>query len=141
MEAFGVALALAGGLAGAPIFCFVLAKLVRPFKRLASAAFWIAVPLVVLYASELVLVLARGVLATRALIGPPYFLIHVVLTLSAAPALACLLILGRRSLAAWWPAVAVVCWVVGAASIFYQYDVAETLYGIDVHDGPYQRPW
>ena len=126
---------------GAPIFCFVLAKWIRAFPHLASVAFWVAVPPVVLYASELLLVLTRGVLSTRAVIGPSYFWIHVLLTFSAAPALACVLILGRRNLAAWWPLVASICWVVGAGSVFYQYDVAETLYGIDGQGGPYQWPW
>jgi len=141
MEAFGIALLLAAGLVGAPIFCFVLAKVVRPLPRVASVAFRVAVPLILLYSSELLLVLTRGVLSTRALIGPPYFLIHVLLTFSAAPALAGVLILGRRSLASWWPLAAAICWVVGAGSIFYQCDVAETLYGIDAQGGPYQRPW
>jgi hypothetical protein len=141
VEAFGIALALVGGLVAAPIFCLALAKMVRPFPRVASSAFWLSVPLVLLYALEVLLVLTGGVLFTRALIGPPYFLIHVLLTFSAAPALACVLILGRRSLSNWWPLVAAVCWLVGAGSVFYQYDVAETLYGIDGQGGRYQWPW
>jgi hypothetical protein len=141
VEAFGIALVLVGGLVAAPIFCLALAKMVRPFPRVAFLAFWIAVPLVLLYASEVLLVLTRGVLFTRALIGPSYFLIHVLLTFSAAPAFACVLILGRRSLSTWWPLVAAICWLVGAGSVFYQYDVAETLYGIDGQGGPYQQPW
>jgi hypothetical protein len=141
VETVGIALALAGGLLAAPIFCLILSKVVRRFPLVASVAFCVAVPLVLLYASEVLLVLSRGVLSTRALIGPSYFLIHVLLTFSAAPALACVLILGRRNFAAWWPLVAAICWVVGAASIFYQYDVAETLYGIDFQAGPYQWPW
>jgi hypothetical protein len=141
MEVLGIALALVGGLVAAPIFCFVLAKVVRRFPRIAALAFLVAVPLVLLYALELMIVLTRGILSTRALIGRPYFLIHVVLTFAAAPALACVLILGRRSLASWWPLAAAICWFVGAGSIFYQYDVAETLYGIDGQGGPYQFPW
>lgn len=141
MEAFGIAIALVGGLVAAPIFCFVLAKVVRRFPRVAALLVLVSVPLVLLYALELIIVLTRGILSARALIGSPYFLIHVVLTLSSAPALACVLILGRRSLAAWWPLAAVICWFVGAGSIFYQYDVAETLYGIDGQGGPYQWPW
>jgi len=141
MEAFGIAIALAGGLVAAPIFCFVLAKVVRRFSRVAALLFVVSVPLILLYASELIVVSMRGVLSTRAMIGPVYFLIHVVLTLSSAPALACVLILGRRSPAAWWPLTAAICWFVGAGSIFYQYDVTETLYGIDGQGGPYQWPW
>jgi hypothetical protein len=124
MEAFGIAIALVGGLLAAPIFCFVLAKVVRRFPRVAALLVLVSIPLVLLYALELIIVLTRGILSARALIGSPYFLIHVVLTLSSAPALA-----------------AVICWFVGAGSIFYQYDVAETLYGIDGQGGPYQWPW
>ena len=141
MEAFGIAIALVGGLVAAPIFCFVLAKVVRRFPRIAALLVLVSVPLVLLYALELIIVLTRGILSARALIGSPFFLIHVVLTLSSAAALACVLILGRRCLAAWWPLAAVICWFVGAGSIFYQYDVAETLYGIDGQGGPYQWPW
>jgi hypothetical protein len=141
VEAFGIAVVLVGGLVGAPIFCFVLAKVVRRFAQAATLAWWVAVPLVFLYVLELLLALTRGVLSTRALIGPSYFLIHVLLTFSAAPALACVLILGRRNVAAWWPVAAAICWIIGAASIFYQYDVAEALYGIDGQGGPYQWPW
>ena len=141
MEAFGIAVVLVAGLVGAPIFCFVLAKFVRRFPLTATLAWSAAVPLVFLYALEVLLALTRGVLSTRALIGPSYFLIHVLLTFSAAPALACVLILGRRNIADWWPAAAALCWIVGAGSIFYQYDVAEALYGIDGQGGPYQWPW
>jgi hypothetical protein len=82
MEAFGIAIALVGGLVAAPIFCFVLAKVVRRFPRIAALLVLVSVPLVLLYALELIIVLTRGILSARALIGSPYFLIHVVLTLS-----------------------------------------------------------
>ena len=44
-------------------------------------------------------------------------------------------------MARWWPLAAAICWFIGAGAIFYQYDVAETLYGIDGSGGPYQWPW
>jgi len=49
-----------------------------------------------------------------ALGGPVFFPIHALLTLGLAPACACALLLGRRSLARWWPLVAALCWFVGA---------------------------
>ncbi|HWW20377.1 MAG TPA: hypothetical protein VNZ06_06200, partial [Steroidobacteraceae bacterium] len=124
-----------------PVFCFFLAKVVRHFPRLSALIFTVAVPLMITYCVEVLIVLIRGVLGARALIGPLYFLLHVALTFSAAPALACVLLLGRRSFASWWLLAAAICWVVGAGSIFYQYDVAETLYGIDGLGGPYHWPW
>jgi hypothetical protein len=141
MEAFGIALALLIGLVGAPVFCFILAKLIRPFAALAAFGFWMAAPLVVLFAVEISLVLAFGVLGTRALVGPGFFLTHAVLSLAIGPALACVALLGPRGIPRWWRLVAVVCWLAGAGGIFYQYDVAETLYGIDGIAGPYQWPW
>jgi hypothetical protein len=135
MESLGIALALLGGIVAAPVFCFVLVKLIRPFGPAASFSFWAAAVALALFAIELLFVSLWGVLGTRERIGPTFFPIHALLTLGLAPACACALLLGRRSLA-----VAVFCWFVGAAAIFYQYDVAETLYGIDGVGGPYQWP-
>jgi hypothetical protein len=141
VETLGIALALLGGLVAAPIFCLVLVKLIRPFPNLSAFTFWPAVTVVVLFGLEAVLALARGVLWTRALIGPGFFLIHVFLTFSVAPSLACALLLGRRSLARHWWLAAALCWFVGAGADFYQFDVADALYGIDGTGGPYPWPW
>jgi hypothetical protein len=140
METLGIALALLGGIVAAPTFCFVLVKLVRRFPPIAILGFWVAAASVALFSVELILVSVWGVLGTRQHLGPAFFPVHALLTLGLAPACACALLLGKRSLARWWPVVAALCWLVGAASIFYQYDVAETLYGIDGIEGPYQWP-
>jgi hypothetical protein len=141
MEAFGILLSLLIGLVGAPAFCFVLARFIRPIPALAFFGFWMAAPLVVLFAVEILLVAAFGILGTRALVGPGFFLTHAVLSLATGPALACVALLGHRGILRWWPLVAVVCWLAGAAGIFYRYDVADTLYGIDGFGGPYLWPW
>jgi hypothetical protein len=141
VEVVGIALALVSGLVAAPIFCLALVKVIRRYPALAAFAFWVAAPMFGLFSIEVALVLFMGILSTRALIGPPFFLVHVVLTLGAAPTLACLLLLGRRSIQGWWPLVAALCWFVGAGAVFYQYAVAEALYGIDGQGGPYQWPW
>jgi hypothetical protein len=114
-----------------------LVKLVRPRKAIASWLFTSAVTMVLLFTVELLMVSISGVLGTRALIGPAFFPLHALLTLGLAPACACALLLGKRSIARWWPVAAALCWFIGAAAIFYQYDVAETLYGIDGIGGPY----
>jgi len=140
MESLGIAVALLGGIVAAPIFCLVLVKFVRLFQPVATLGFWVAVTAVAFFALELIFVSIWGVLGTRRHLGPVFFPIHAVLTLGLAPACACALLLGRRSLARWWPLVAALCWFAGAAAIFYQYDVAETLYGIDGIGGPNQWP-
>lgn len=137
METLGIALYLIGGVVAAPVFCYVLVKLVHPRKAIASWLFTSAVTMILLFTVELLMVSIRGVLGTRALIGPAFFPLHALLTLGLAPACACALLLGKRCIARWWPVAAVLCWFIGAAAIFYQYDVAETLYGIDGIGGPY----
>jgi hypothetical protein len=72
MEAFGIAVVLLMALVGAPVFCLVLVKVIRPFAALASLRFCRAAPLVVLFAVEISLVLTFGVLGTRALVGPGF---------------------------------------------------------------------
>jgi hypothetical protein len=141
MEAFGILLALLIGLVGAPVFCFALARFVRPIPALASLGFWMAAPIVVLFAADILLVITFGVLGARALVGPGFFLTHAVLSMAIGPALACVALLGHRGIPRWWPLVAVICWFVGAAGIFYRYNIADTLYGIDGFGGPYQWPW
>jgi hypothetical protein len=141
MEALGIAIYLIIGLIAAPVFCLILVRVIRRFPRLAAAGFWTAVPLLALFAIEIALVETNGVVGTRALVGPLYFLVHVLVTFAAAPALACLLLLGRRSVVGGWPMAAFICWWVGAAAIFYQYNVEETLYGVGGFGGPYQSPW
>jgi hypothetical protein len=138
MEAFGIAVMLLGGLVAAPTFCLVLVRLVRRFPPAATLGFWAGMVGVVLFGAEVILVSVWGILVTRRHLGPGFFPVHALLTAGLAPACACALLLGRRSLARWWPAVAVLSWVVGAGCLFYQYDVAETLYGIGGVGGPYQ---
>lgn len=140
MESFGILVTLLGGIVAAPVFCFGLVKLVRPFQPVAAFVFRVAVTAVALFGVEVILVSAWGVLGTRRHLGLAFFPFHTLLTLGLAPACACALLLGARSLARWWALVAALCWFVGAAAIFYQYNVSETLYGIDGMGGPYRWP-
>lgn len=137
MEFLGIALYLLTGLFAAPIFCFALIRFLKPTQRLARLACAVAVVLLALLVIELSLVSVHGIVGTRQLVGPAFFLSHVLVTFAAAPALATALLLGCRGFAKWWPAVAALCWVVGAVAVFYQYEVAEALYGIDGVGGPY----
>jgi hypothetical protein len=134
-------MALLGGMVAAPVFCFAIAKLVRPIPALAIPCFWASLVLLGLFLLEHLLVSTRGVIAARELVGTPFFLAHAFLTFALAPALACALLLGGRSFARYWFLAAVVCWFVGAGAVFYQYAVAETLYGVDGSGGPYVAPF
>jgi len=140
MEAFGIAIVILGGLLAAPVFCFLLVKLVAPYSRLSRFAFYAAVVALGIFSVELLFVSVRSAVAARQLVGPLFFPIHTLLTLGSAPALACALLLGRKNIARWWLAIAAVCWLVGVFSIFYQYGVGEALYGVDFQGGSYSAP-
>lgn len=141
MESIAIGLAIIGGVVAAPLFCLGLVRLVKPFQILTSFALWPSFAILLLFALELGLVSFFGAVGARKIVGPAFFLMHSAATLLLAPALACSLLLGRRSLASLWPFVAIICWIVGVFAIFYQYDIAESLYGIDFIGGPYVSPF
>jgi len=137
MESLGIALGILGGLVAAPVFCFMLVKFIRPHPRLSRLAFYVALVSLGTYAVEILFVMSRSAVSARQLVGPLFFPVHALITLGSAPALACSLLLGQRNISRRWPAVAAICWLVGVFSIFYQYRVAEALYGPDGQGGPY----
>ncbi len=137
MEVVGIALYTLGGLVAAPVFCFLVARYSRTFPKLSAVVWRGSVGLLVLFALDLGCVYLVGSVRTRAVAGPVYFPAHVVATLLAAPALACLFLIGRRNVARWWPAIAILAWCLGVFAIFYHYNVSEALYGVDAVGGPY----
>ena len=137
METVGIMLYSLAGLVAAPIFCVLLAKVVRRAPQLANVLWYGAIAGLSLFACELALVAEFGSVGSHRLLGPAYTVAHALLTLSAAPALAGALLLGRRNLSRWWAAVAVACWLVGVAAIFYYYSVMEALEAVDAAGRPY----
>ena len=137
MESLGIAIFMLTGIVAAPVFCLVLVKLVRPHPRVSLVIFYYALALLLLFAIDLLLVGTLGAVKVRAIVGPAFMPLHALLMLGSAPALACASLLGQKSLARWWPVVALLSWILGVFSIFQQYGVAEALYGIDGEGGPY----
>ena len=137
MESLAIAIFILGGLVAAPVFCFALVKLIRPHPLISRAILYYALALLVLFGLDLVLIGAFGAVKMREIVGSAFMPLHALLTLGSAPALASVSLLGQKSLARWWPAVAVMSWTLGVFSIFYQYGVAEALYGIDGQGGPF----
>jgi hypothetical protein len=126
-----------GGAVAAPLFCFVLARFIRPHLNIARVLFYGSIVGLSLFALDLLSVSMFGAVRIRQVIGPAYFPAHAFATLLSAAFLAGSLLLGRRNLASRWILVAVMSWVFGVFSIFYQYGVAESLYGIDGVGGPF----
>jgi hypothetical protein len=137
MEAFGILLYAVGGLLAAPIFCFFLARYSPRFPQISARVRDLSVAVLAVFVIDLVAVYFAGAVRARAAVGPAYFPLHAAATLLAAPALACILLVGRSGIRRWWPAVAVVAWCLGVFAIFYQYQVSEALYGVGGTGGPY----
>ena len=137
MEAVAIGLWIVGGLVAAPAFCFVLARWVRPRTRIRRLLFSASVVGLALFILDLLAVSVLGAVRTRQAIGPAYFPAHAFATLLSAAFLAGSLLLGERNFSRRWVLVVTLSWMVGVFSIFYQYEVAESLYGIDGEGGPF----
>ena len=75
---------------------------------------------------------------SRALVGPLFYPVHLVLFLLSVPALANLLILTRRSQESQlWVETAILCTLLALPLVVTQYAVSEALYGVDGKGGPY----
>jgi len=136
MESFGIALYALGGLVSAPVFCFFVARYSRMFPKLSAIVWCGSAGLLAVFSLDVVWVNFVSAVKVREAVGPA-FPVHAVATLFAAPAFACLFLASRRNISKWWPAVAVIAWWLGIFAIFYQYSVAEALYGVDGSGGPY----
>lgn len=137
MEAFGMAIYALCGIVVAPLFCLAVSRYSRLVPTLSDMCWWGSLALLPMFAMEVLWVYMAGAVPVRAAVGPVFFPLHAMVTFLAAPALACLLLAGRRNVARWWPAVALIAWCLGVFAIVHQYDVAEALYGIDGSGGPY----
>jgi hypothetical protein len=137
MESVGIALYALGGLVAAPVFCFLVARYSRMFPKLSAIVWCGSVALLAVFSFDVVSVYFVSAVRVRAVVGPVFFPVHAVATLFAAPAFAVLFLASRRNMSRWWPALAVIAWCLGIFAIFYQYSVAEALYGVDGSGGPY----
>jgi hypothetical protein len=107
------------------------------FSRALRIASYIVLPL---FAIELLLLLALGSLRSRALLGPGFYVAHLLLFFAGPAALANILVLrsGRGAFAKWY-VVAALCTLFAFCLVLLQYTVSESLYGIDGDDGPYSE--
>jgi hypothetical protein len=90
-----------------------------------------------LTATELIVVALKGIVGGRATIGPLFEVLHAVVFFLTPPAVANMFVLtGKRRCAA-LPIVAVVTFIVAISLVFWNIHVSETLYGVDGVGGPY----
>lgn len=142
MELFGILIAAVLGLVVSPLYCIFVERVILRINVLSRLLWWISSVIIVLFITEICLVLIFGPVELRRIVGCWFFTIHSVLFLAIAPAIGAFLLLTRKvnKFIKWYVA-APICWITGIAAILYQFFIAESLYGVDGIGGPYIWPY
>jgi hypothetical protein len=141
MELFGIALSIPVALVATTLYCLFLDRVVTKFGRLRSWFRLTSWCVLAVFAAELFLLVTMGSVRSRGLLGPGFYVAHLVLFFLGPPALANLLVLrSHRGIMAKWYVAASLCTVFAFFLVLLQYHVSESLYGINGDDGPYSRP-
>lgn len=138
MEVFGIILSIPVAFVASLVYCFLLTTVVVRVETLRRVMWLVSVGVLIAFGVEVVLLLVLGAVRARGLLGPSFYVGHVILFFLGTPALANVLILRTRPkrLARWYLAVPL-CTVFAFALVLLQYGVSEALYGIEGDDGPF----
>ena len=137
MELFGIVFAIPVAFIAAAIYASLM-RFVLPYRLIKRIALWLSTAVIGGLLLEWWALLAIGAVRSRAIIGPAFYTLHLVLFFLAVPALANLLIIkkGDTILGSWFT-VALLCSVLALPVVLTQYGVTEALYGVDDTGGPY----
>ena len=140
MELFGIVLSIPVAFVASMVYCLLLAKVVSRFDLLSHSLRLASYGVLSLFALEIVLLLTLGAVRSRGLIGPAFYVTHLVLFFLCTPALANVFVLrpARGVLSRWYIAGAL-CTIFAFCLVLLQYGVSESLYGINGDDGPYSK--
>jgi hypothetical protein len=131
MELVAISLSLPLAFLASLVYCYFLERVVARFGLLRQTM-WIASAVVLLvFGVEIILLVTLGAVRSRALIGPVFYLMHVVLFFLGTPALANLLVLKRPAGFVRWYWAVPICALFAFALVLLQYGVSEALYGVD----------
>jgi hypothetical protein len=138
MELFGIALSIPVAFVASMLYCLFLTRVVVNFERPSRWLRFTSLLVLALFAAELALLVSLGSVRSRGLLGPSFYVAHVIFFFLGAPALANLLVLRpRRGFFAKWYVAGALCTVFAFFLVLLQYTVSESLYGIDGDNGPY----
>jgi hypothetical protein len=141
MEIFGILFSIPAAFVVSMLYCLLLAKVISRFDSLGS---WLQIAsqiVLALFGVELALLVTLGAVRSRGILGPGFYVVHVALFFLCTPALANLLVLHRNGgIFARWYLAPVLCTALALVLVLLQYDVSESLYGINGNDGPYSTP-
>ena len=138
MELFGIIFAVPAALIAAVLYSLLM-RLVPPFRGITrTALLWLSTAVLGGLLVEWGTLLAVGAVRSRAIIGPAFYPLHLVLFFLAVPALANVLLITRSgSVLGSWFVMGSLCSVLALPVVLTQYLVAEALYGSDGRGGPY----
>jgi hypothetical protein len=132
MELFGIALSVPVAFLANLGYCFFLSRVVVRVETLRRLMWRVSTGVLVAFAIELALLLTLGSVRASEVLGPGFYVGHVLLFFLGPPALANVLVLykGPQPPVAWYAAVPF-CTIFAFVLVLLQYSVSEALYGIE----------
>ncbi len=122
MELFGIVLSIPVAFVASMLYCLLLAKIVSKSAMLSRWLRMASYAVLGLFAVEILLLVTIAPVRARGLIGPGFYVAHLVFFFLCPPGLA---------------VAGALCTVLAFCLVLLQYGVSEALYGIDGDDGPY----
>jgi len=139
MELFGIVLAIPAAFGGCVIYCLAISKIVIRFNLLRRSMLAASIGVLFLFALEMALLMTLGAVRSRAMIGPGFYVAHLVVFVLGTPALANVLILRSPKRTLQWYWAVPLCTVFALSLVLVQYGVSEALYGVDGTNSPDSR--
>src|SRR5215471_4746161 len=129
MELLGIVLSVPVALVCCMLYCLLLAKIISRFQRLGRALRFLSLCVLATFIAEITLLITLGSVRSRGLLGPGFYVTHVILFFLGPPALANVLILedGTKAYSKWYVA-GVLCAAFAFFLVLLQYTVSESLY-------------
>ncbi len=138
MELFAIVLSIPGGLVLGLIYANTVCRIVSHYRMLSKL--FIVASFIVLFALilEILLLVSLGAVNSRRMFGPAFSIMHLIVFVLGAPAIANILTLPQRMHFRGYRLVAGVAFGIFFTSlVVMQYAVSEELYGIDGDTGPF----
>jgi hypothetical protein len=137
MEMFGILFSMPAAFVASITYGAILRRLSLP-ALLRQAATWASAGILGALVAEWTLLATIGTVASRAALGPAFYVVHIAIFFLAVPSLVNLLVLkGGDTVLGWWVTVGVLSGMLALPLVLTQYGVSEALYGIDGQGGPY----
>ncbi len=132
MELFGILFSLPAAFISSVAYRALLLAIVGKVPWIGAVFRPASIAVLTMVAVELILVLSLGAVRLGTLVGPQFEGLHFAIFLLGTPALANLLVLrGRSHRPFGWGIVGSLCMLLALILVIMQYDVFESLHGVD----------